>query len=111
MLQPFAPRLQPFAARLPPYAPRLPPSAPRLPTLCTQLLYRLSDGSYEAIRYGRDEGETQDPRDSAVGRLYTQYGAYFVVARDAFGFGVVSLLCATVVKTCGHCRPYPSPFA
>ena len=45
------------------------------------------------------DGAEQDPRDSAVGRLYTQYGAYFVVARDAFGFGVVSLLCATVVKT------------
>ena len=64
-----------------------------------QLIYRLSDGSYEAIRYGCVDGAEQDPRDSAVGRLYTQYGAYFVVARDAFGFGVVSLLCATVVKT------------
>ena len=43
--------------------------------------------------------EDELARDSALGRLVTQYGAYFGVARLAFGLGVSGLLLATVVKT------------
>ena len=62
-----------------------------------QLLYRLGDGSYGSVRFGTPE--RPDPRDSALGRLATQYGLEFSTARLAFGLGVAAILLATVVKT------------
>ncbi|CAK0813682.1 unnamed protein product, partial [Prorocentrum cordatum] len=61
------------------------------------LMYRLSDGSYGSEVYGTDE--EHDPRDSALGRLATQYGTEFGTARVAFDFGVVTILLATLVRT------------
>ena len=65
--------------------------------VCQQLIYRLSDGSYGSVSYSADG--RQDPRDSALGRLSTQYGVEFRTARIAFGLGLASILLATVVKT------------
>ena len=62
-----------------------------------QLLYRLGDGTYGSTRFGTDEAP--DPRDSTLGRLTTQYGFEFRMARIAFGLGLIAILLATVVKT------------
>ncbi|CAK0865647.1 unnamed protein product [Prorocentrum cordatum] len=61
------------------------------------LMYRLSDGSYGSNVYGTDE--KQDPRDSALGRLATQYCIEFGTARFAFDLGVITILLATLVRT------------
>ena len=61
------------------------------------LLYKLADGSYEQVRFGSDE--SPDPRDSALGRLVSQYGVEFGSASLAFALGVFSVLVATTVKT------------
>jgi hypothetical protein len=62
-----------------------------------QLLYRLGDGTYGSLRFGTDDAP--DARDSALGRLTTQYGFEFRMARVAFGLGLIAILLATVVKT------------
>lgn len=61
------------------------------------LIYRLADGSYGAIRYS-SEGGRIDRRDTALGRLVTQYKAEFRVARVSFALGLSSLLLAVAVK-------------
>ena len=84
-----------------------------------QLLYRLGDGTYGHQRFGTEDAP--DARDSALGRLTTQYGFEFRMARLAFGLGLVAILLATVVKTWAspaalssaltatHSSPPPSP--
>ena len=61
------------------------------------LIYRLADGSYGTKKFSRD-GHI-DRRDTALGRLVTQYGSYFRVARASFALGLGSLLAAVAVKT------------
>ena len=62
-----------------------------------QLLYRLADGSYGTVRFGTDE--EPNIRDTALGRLTTQYGAEWRTARAAFDLGIAAILLATVLKT------------
>jgi len=62
-----------------------------------QLLYKLGDGTYASTSFG-SEGQP-DTRDSALGRLTSQYGFEFSLARLAFGLGLIAILLATVVKT------------
>ena len=62
-----------------------------------QLLYRLADGSYGTVRFGTDE--KPNIRDTALGRLTTQYGAEWRTARAAFDLGIAAILLATVLKT------------
>ena len=71
-----------------------------------QLLYRLGDGTYGNLRFGTEDAP--DTRDSALGRLTTQYGFEFRMARLTFGLGLVAILLATVVKTWAA-RPNPNP--
>ena len=61
------------------------------------LIYRLADGSYGTKKYSRD-GKI-DRRDTPLGRLVTQYGYEFRVARTSFAIGLTSLLAAVAVKT------------
>ena len=42
------------------------------------LIYRLADGSYGAVRYSKEGGEL-DPRDTALGRLTTQYSTEYTI--------------------------------
>ena len=62
------------------------------------LIYRLADGSYGSIKYSAIEGRV-DRRDTALGRLFTQYGDDFNVARISFALGLASLLLSVGAKT------------
>lgn len=60
------------------------------------LIYRLVDGSYGTVRYS--DGDAIDQRDTALGRLVTQYGSEFKVARASFVLGLGTLLLSVAVK-------------
>ena len=67
------------------------------------LLYRLSDGSYEAAVVARrgssSSTTTNDDHDhSAMGLLVTDYGLEFAVSLSSFGLGVATLILATEVS-------------
>jgi len=64
------------------------------------LIYRLTDGSYEDLYREEMNKQTKiNSRDSALGRLVTDYSDEFTVARLTFDFGLVTLLLAVGVRT------------
>jgi len=72
------------------------------------LIYRLTDGSYNENRRSHDfskdgqqrtgRGQRDRRRNSALGRLVTQYRTEFTIARVTFDFGLVALLLAVAVR-------------